>query len=95
MLIVPFSLVQSSLSPAGAYWFYSACAACAAVLGVTVLPETKVSQETKLRSKPLASCFHFHIVHLSLHSANLVYDPITCDKVNITIFYLGYQEGKD
>ena len=42
--------MSQSLSPAGAYWFYAVCAALAAVLGVTVLPETKVSFREHLES---------------------------------------------
>ena len=34
--------VQSSISDAGSYYFYAAIAFCAAILGMTVLPETKV-----------------------------------------------------
>ena len=33
--------MQSSLTPWGAYWFYSAIAVGAAIFGATLLPETK------------------------------------------------------
>ena len=36
--------VQSSISDAGSYYFYAAIAFCAAILGLTVLPETKVDK---------------------------------------------------
>ena len=34
--------VQAAISPAGSYYFYAAVAVAAALLGLTVLPETKV-----------------------------------------------------
>ena len=40
--LTSYLLVQSSISDAGSYYFYAAIAFCAAILGLTVLPETKV-----------------------------------------------------
>ena len=34
--------VQAAISPAGSYYFYASVAVAAALLGLTVLPETKV-----------------------------------------------------
>ena len=42
--------VQSSISDAGSYYFYAAIAFCAAILGLTVLPETKVKCTNKKRN---------------------------------------------
>ena len=33
--------VQDSLTTWGCYWFFAVIAACAAIMGITVLPETK------------------------------------------------------
>ena len=38
--------VQAAISPAGSYYFYAAVAVAAALLGLTVLPETKVTYNT-------------------------------------------------
>ena len=38
--------VQAAISPAGSYYFYAAVAVAAALLGLTVLPETKVTHNT-------------------------------------------------
>ena len=61
--------MSRSLYPAGAYWFYAVCAALAAVLGVTVLPETKVgfgehfeSINTTFQGKTLADVSQYFYV---------------------------------
>ena len=38
--------MQAAISPAGSYYFYAAVAVAAALLGLTVLPETKVTYNT-------------------------------------------------
>ena len=46
-MIIEVISVQSSISDAGSYYFYAAIAFCAAILGLTVLPETKVKCTNK------------------------------------------------